>query len=64
MGGKIVKEFKNELLSVGKNTIFWDGINDNKQLVIPGPYIIYAEVYNQYGEIKRTKKMLVVAIEY
>jgi lamin tail-like protein/flagellar hook capping protein FlgD len=60
-GGNIIKEFDTETLNNGDNKVFWNGVNDTGSPVTSGPYILYIEMFNPDGDIKRDKKMFVVA---
>ncbi|WP_298736863.1 lamin tail domain-containing protein [uncultured Chitinophaga sp.] len=42
-------------------TIIWDGLNDSKQRLPAGIYIIFTEVFDLQGRVKRWKLPLVVA---
>ncbi|HEY0056447.1 MAG TPA: hypothetical protein VGB63_13920 [Pedobacter sp.] len=51
---------KNATLSTN-GTIVWDGLNDNDQKASVGIYIIYLEVFNLKGEVKKYRKPCVLA---
>ncbi len=50
---------RNELLSTS-GTFFWDGITDEKLKARMGIYILYFEVFDTKGVVKKYKKSLVV----
>ena len=59
--GRIVKLLiRNELLGT-KGTFSWDGINDDREKARIGIYIVYFEVFDLTGNVKRYKKTCVVA---
>ena len=59
--GRLVKNLVlNEYLGA-KGTFSWDGINENNEKAAIGIYIIYAEIVNVNGDVKKFKKPCVVA---
>ncbi len=59
-GREIIHLIKNQLL--GPDGIFsWDGITSDKEKAGNGIYIIYLEVFNAAGKVKKFKKPVVVA---
>jgi len=59
--GRLVKNLVlNEYLGV-TGTFSWDGINENNEKAAIGIYIVYAEVVNVNGDVKKFKKPCVVA---
>lgn len=51
---------KNNLVN-NEGVVFWDGNNDNKQIVSPGIYIIQVEIFDLKGFVERMRKTVVVA---
>lgn len=59
--GRIIKTIvRNELLAL-RGIFKWDGDNDNGNKALIGVYIIYIELFNAEGEVKKYKKSCVVA---
>jgi len=50
---------RNELLGT-TGTYSWDGINESKEKASIGIYIIYVEVFNLKGDVKKYKKTCVL----
>lgn len=59
--GVEVCRLANNLLLGTEGTIRWDGINCSNQRVPVGIYIVYIEYFNLKGEVKKEKKVCVVA---
>lgn len=51
---------RNELLATS-GTFFWDGINDDKLKARIGIYVVYFEVFNIKGTVKKYKKSCVLS---
>ncbi len=59
--GRLIRKLvKNELLGTS-GTYSWDGINDNNEKAGIGIYIIFVEVFDLNGEVKKFKKTTVLA---
>ncbi|MES2622470.1 MAG: lamin tail domain-containing protein [Bacteroidota bacterium] len=58
-GREIRELIKSELLS-SEGRFQWDGIDDDNQKARIGIYIIYVEIFNLQGRIKRFKKQVVL----
>ena len=62
--GRTIKRIaNNELLGI-TGTFSWDGIADNKQKAIVGIYLIYFEIFDLEGNIKRYKRTCVLASKH
>lgn len=59
-GGEVYRLANNLLLGT-EGSIRWDGINFSNRRVSVGIYIIYIEYFNLNGEVKKEKKVCVVA---
>ena len=60
--GRIICELKNYSPSGSKGQLFWDGKNQNGQIVPMGSYIVLIEGFNSENQNKETiKKVIVVA---
>ncbi|BDX37870.1 hypothetical protein CYCD_12250 [Tenuifilaceae bacterium CYCD] len=59
--GVEIYRLANNLLLGTEGTIRWDGINFSNSRVPVGLYIIYIEYFNLKGEVKKEKKVCVVA---
>ncbi|MBI3501290.1 MAG: lamin tail domain-containing protein [Bacteroidetes bacterium] len=59
--GRLIKNLvRNELLAAS-GTFFWDGITDEKTKARIGIYVIWLEVFDDKGNVKKYKKSCVVA---
>jgi len=62
--GRLVKKLvSNETVSANGNWI-WDGLNFNSGKVKAGIYILYAELFNLNGEVKKYKKTVTLAAKF
>jgi len=59
-GRKIKTLIKNELLGTS-GMFFWDGTNNENYKASIGIYIIYIEIFDLAGSIKKYKKVCVLA---
>ncbi|MEW6469711.1 MAG: lamin tail domain-containing protein [Bacteroidota bacterium] len=59
--GRLARTLVNNELLGSSGTFSWDGITDEQQKAGIGIYVIYVEVYNSSGEVKKFKKTCVVA---
>ena len=59
--GRLVKYLANNLLLGTENTISWDGLTDQNQKTPKGIYVIYFEIFDLKGNVKKYRKPLVVA---
>ena len=59
--GQFVKKIANNELLASEGSFSWDGLYGNNQRAGIGIYIIYFEVFNLQGKVKRFKKTCVVA---
>ncbi len=61
--GRLVRTLvRNELLGT-TGTFSWDGINDAREKAGVGIYVIYFEVFNSAGEVKKYKRTCVLAVK-
>ena len=59
--GRLIKNLVlNEYLGT-QGTFSWDGIDENNEKAAIGIYIVYAEIVNINGDVKKYKKPCVVA---
>jgi hypothetical protein len=64
MQGRLVKECaRNELLAAN-GRITWDGINEKREKAPVGIYVIYFEVFNLQGQVKKYKRSCVLATKF
>ena len=62
--GRLIKELaRNELLGT-KGTFTWDGINEKREKALTGIYVLYFEVFDLSGQVKKYKKSLVLATKF
>jgi hypothetical protein len=59
--GRFVKQLINNELLMQEGTIQWDGSNHAGEKCLIGPYIIFAEIFNPDGKVKRYKKTCILA---
>ncbi|MFT3846025.1 MAG: lamin tail domain-containing protein [Lacibacter sp.] len=59
--GRVVKSLQRNAICSQSGTFRWDGLNDKFQQLPVGPYIIFSEVFNLTGKVKRFKNQLVLA---
>jgi hypothetical protein len=59
--GRFVKQLlKNDLL-MREGTVQWDGSTEAGEKALIGPYILFFEIFNPSGKVKRYKKTCVLA---
>ncbi len=59
--GRPVKALQRNAICSQQGTFRWDGLNDQFQKLPLGPYVIFAEVFNLQGKVKRFKNPVVLA---
>jgi hypothetical protein len=62
--GRFIKQLVNNELLMREGTFQWDGTNENGSKALVGPYIVFAEIFNPDGKIKRYKKTCVLAAKF
>lgn len=60
-GGRAVKSLQRNAVCSQSGSFRWDGLNDQFQQLPVGPYVIYTEVFNLTGKVKRFKNQVVLA---
>ncbi len=58
-GREILRLARNELLAT-EGFYKWDGNNSEQERVRSGPYVVYLEVFNLNGEMKKYKEVVIV----
>lgn len=58
--GNFVRKLTDNLLAGPETSIIWDGNTDDGKLVSNGIYIVFIEIYNSSGKVKRWKKVCTV----
>ena len=58
--GCFVRKLADKLLAGPETAIIWDGSADDGKLVSTGIYIIFIEMYNSSGKVKKWKKVCTV----
>lgn len=59
--GRLIRNLVN-CQNIGNHGSFvWNGLDDNSKVSPPGIYIVYIEVFDTQGDIKRFKKAVVIA---
>lgn len=59
--GRPVKALQRNALCGQTGSFRWDGLDDKNQRLPMGPYVIFAEIFNLRGQVKRWKKQVVLA---
>jgi hypothetical protein len=59
--GRPVKALQRNAVCSQQGNFRWDGLNDKFQELPLGPYVIFTEVFNLQGKVKRFKKQVVLA---
>ncbi len=59
--GRLVKRIANTKLLATEGEFSWDGLHENQTKARIGIYVIYFEVFNLQGVVKKTKKTCVLA---
>ncbi len=59
--GRPVKALQRNAVCSQQGNFRWDGLNDKFQQLPLGPYVIFVEVFNLQGKVKRFKKQVVLA---
>jgi hypothetical protein len=60
ISGNAVKHLKTNALCSSQGIYNWDGLNDKNQRINTGQYIVYTEVFNVKGTVKRFKNCITV----
>jgi len=60
-GGRPVKALQRNAICSQTGSFRWDGLNDKLQQLPLGPYVIFTEVFNLSGKVKRFKNQVVLA---
>lgn len=60
-GGRPVKALQRNAICSQQGSFRWDGLNDKFQQLPLGPYVIFTEVFNLAGKVKRFKNQVVLA---
>ncbi|TWI81542.1 Ig-like domain-containing protein [Lacibacter cauensis] len=60
-GGRPVKALQRNAVCSQQGTFRWDGLNDKLQQLPLGPYVVFTEVFNLQGKVKRFKNAVVLA---
>ena len=55
IAGRLVRELANQIILGDEYAVIWDGLKDDGKLAAIGTYIIYSEIFNQDGKVKRKK---------
>ncbi len=59
--GRLVNNLLNNSLVNNEGFVSWDGTDNNNHLLEPGIYIIQSEIFNLKGNVKRIRKVVVIA---
>ena len=58
--GRNIKQLQRSALCGRSGQFIWDGLNNNNQKLPTGVYIIYTEVFNLQGKVRKYKNTIVV----
>ncbi len=53
--GHLIRELSTQAILGDEHLVIWDGLTDNGEVATIGTYIIYAEIFNVNGEVKKKK---------
>ena len=59
--GRLVNNLLNNSLVNNEGFVSWDGTDNHHHLLKPGIYIIQSEIFNLKGNVKRIRKVVVIA---
>ena len=59
--GRLVRNLVNCQNTASQNCFLWNGLDDNGKIVPTGIYVVFVELFDIQGDIKRFKKAVVVA---
>ncbi len=59
--GRMIRRLKNNELLATEGSFVWDGLNQEKQKSAIGIYVVYIELFDLDGNVKKYKKTCVVA---
>jgi hypothetical protein len=59
--GRPVKALQRNAICSQQGSFRWDGLNDKQQQLPLSPYVIFTEVFNLQGKVKRFKNQVVLA---
>jgi hypothetical protein len=59
--GRPVKALQRNAICSQQGNFRWDGLNDKLQQLPLGPYVIFTEIFNLQGKVKRFKNQVVLA---
>lgn len=59
--GRAVKALQRNAICSQQGNFRWDGLNDKLQQLPLGPYVIFTEIFNLQGKVKRFKNQVVLA---
>jgi hypothetical protein len=54
--GQLIRNLARQMLIGDETLVLWDGLDENGQLAAIGTYVLYAEVFNADGRVKKKKK--------
>lgn len=59
--GKFIRQLIDNCLASAKGHFTWDGLDSNGHIVPPGIYVVFTEIFNLQGVVKRYKNAVVVS---
>lgn len=60
--GRFIKRVADNSLAATDGRFVWDGLDSNSRIVPPGIYIVFTEIFDLQGVVKRFKNAVVVAV--
>ena len=62
--GRLIRHLTNNRFLSPEGVIIWDGLNGNNEKVRAGIYILYLEIFDLNGNVKKYKKTVVCATKF
>ncbi len=62
-GGRLVRHLQKNLFCGLTGSFRWDGLDNKQQLLPTGPYLVFTEVFNLSGKVKRYTNRVVLVIK-
>lgn len=59
--GRLIRKMAENVMLGTTGSLLWDGLSDSREKARTGIYVVYLEVFNAKGEVKKFKRSCVVA---
>jgi hypothetical protein len=60
-GGRPVRYLQHNILTGSEGRMIWDGLGDSNKVLATGIYIVFAEIFDLKGKVRRWKLPIVLA---